>query len=133
MPALARELPADLILREGEHSEDSQEFCAMEAVAFVAGEPWSDHPECACPVIATFIRSWNDTISDDAERTRLLTPLIPKLVGSRGSKAVELSRAMLCVDWSAAWSAATEFLRPTVATLQDSALKLIDRMLAIKD
>jgi hypothetical protein len=25
--------------------------CVMEAVAFAAGEPWSDHPECASPVI----------------------------------------------------------------------------------
>ena len=59
-------------------------MCAMEAVAFVAGELWSDHPECACPVIGAFMRAWNDGLADDVERTTLLRPLVPKLVGTRG-------------------------------------------------
>ncbi len=49
----------------------------MEAAAFIAGEPWSDHPACVCPVIAAFMRSWNDGLSDK-DRNRLLLPLIPK-------------------------------------------------------
>ena len=50
---------AGLSLKSGAHSPDST-FCVMEAVAFVAGEEWSDHPVCACPVISAFMRAWND-------------------------------------------------------------------------
>ncbi len=63
-----------LPLLHGSHSPDSK-FCVMEAVAYVAGEPWSDSPECVSPVIAAFLRSWNDSMPD-AERTQkvYLTP-----------------------------------------------------------
>ena len=87
-----------LSLKAGAHSPDST-FCVMEAVAFVAGEPWSDHPECACPVISAFLRSWNDALRSDADRDRLLKPLIRDLVGSRSSEEVEEKRALLCADW----------------------------------
>ncbi len=85
-------------LEHGSH-DASGHFCAMEAVAYVAGEPWSDHPQCACPVIGTFMRSWNDALPNDDERTRLLMPLIPRLVGTRSTKAIEDRRAMMAADW----------------------------------
>src|SRR5688572_28873087 len=84
----------------GSHSEASEKACIMEAVAFVAGEPWSDHPQCACPVISAFMRRWNDGIRDDEVRTRLLRPLVPRLVGTRSSRSVELKRAYLALDWT---------------------------------
>ena len=85
-------------LHHGSHEEnDEARVCAMEAVAFVAGEPWSDHPQCACPIISAFMRSWNDGLPD-AERAILL-PLIPKLVGTRSTKAVEAKRATMAADW----------------------------------
>jgi hypothetical protein len=86
-----------LNLKSGAHSPDST-FCVMEAVAFVAGEEWSDHPACACPVISAFLRAWNDTLPTDADRDRLLKPLIPKLVGTR-NKALEERRSLLAADW----------------------------------
>lgn len=86
-------------LKHGAHKENSDEMCAMEAVAYVAGEPWSDHPQCACPVIGAFMRAWNDAISEDADRTRLLGPLIPRLVGTRGSTALEVRRSTMAADW----------------------------------
>src|SRR6266852_112630 len=86
-----------LSLKSGSHSPDST-FCVMEAVAFVAGEKWSDNPECACPVISAFLRSWNDALPTDAERDRLLKPLIPKLVGTR-NKALEEKRGLMAADW----------------------------------
>lgn len=76
-----------------------QRMCAMEAVAFVAGEPWSDHPECACPVIGAFMRSWNDGLPDNASRDALLKPLVPRLVGTRGSAALERKRSLMAADW----------------------------------
>ena len=87
-----------LSLKAGAHSPDST-FCVLEAVAFVAGEPWSDHPECACPIIGAFLRSWNDSLQTDADRDRLLKPLIRDLVGSKSTKEVEDKRALLCADW----------------------------------
>lgn len=35
-----------LSLKRGAHQEAEKAFCVMEAVAYVAGEPWSDHPKC---------------------------------------------------------------------------------------
>jgi hypothetical protein len=87
-----------LSLKSGAHSPNST-FCVMEAVAYVAGEPWSDKPECACPIISSFLRSWNDALPTDADRDRLLKPLIPKLVNTRGDKALEEKRALMAADW----------------------------------
>ena len=87
-----------LSLKSGAHSPNST-FCVMEAVAYVAGEPWSDKPECACPIISAFLRSWNDALPTDADRDRLLKSLIPKLVNTRGDKALEEKRAMMAADW----------------------------------
>ena len=84
-------------LSKGGHYE-GEEMCAMEAVAFIAREPWSDHPACASPVIGAFMRAWNDGLPQ-AERDALILPLIPRLVGSRGSEALENRRATMAADW----------------------------------
>src|SRR3546814_10282733 len=94
-------------LDSGGHDDINGGMCVMEAVAYVAGEPWSDNPECACPVISSFLRSWNDGLPDD-ERNELLRPLIPLLVGTRGDKGLEERRALMAADWlvrihTAAW------------------------------
>jgi hypothetical protein len=77
-----------------------RDLCIMEAVAFVAGEPWSDTPTCASPVIAAFLRTWQDALSDE-DRDRLLPAAVwvPRLVGSRGDDATEERRAYLALDW----------------------------------
>ena len=93
-----RQLDLDkLILSSGSHTAGSPQMCVMEAVAFVAGEPHSDHPECASPVIAAFMRRWNDGLDND-ERQRL-KPYIPKLVGTLASAEIEQRRGLLCADW----------------------------------
>ena len=85
-------------LAKGAHKAGDDIACFMEAVAFVAGERWSDHPACACPVIGAFLRTWNDDLPDD-ERDALLRPLVPLLVGTRSTPAVERRRAMMATDW----------------------------------
>ena len=87
-----------LTLHSGSHKPGS-EMCAMEAVAYIAGHPWSDRPECVCPVIAAFVRSWNDGLPNNAERDRLLKPLIPRIIGTRSTPEVEKARSMLALDW----------------------------------
>jgi hypothetical protein len=88
-----------LSLLSGSHEDFEDGMCVMEAVAYVAGEPWSDSPTCACPVISAFLRAWNDSLSSDAERDRLLKPLIPQLIDTRSTKTVEEKRSYLVLDW----------------------------------
>ena len=85
-------------LDEGGHSDFNNGVCAMEAAAYIVGEPWSDHPQCVCPVIATFMRLWNDALPD-GKRTELLLPLIPATVGTRGSDEPANRRATMANDW----------------------------------
>ena len=100
-PALAERIGLldTLTLLHGAHDLDSGEMCVMEAVAYVAGEPWSDHPACACPVISAFLRSWNDSLPTDAERDRLLKPLVLQLIDTKSTPAVEERRSYLALDW----------------------------------
>lgn len=112
-----------LILRRGAHSTRDEGMCAMEAVAYIAGEPHSDSPECACPVIAAFVRRWNDDLPDDATRTRLLGPLVPRLVGTRSTPDVERRRSLLALDWlvrehTPAWLDLTPALADHAAALR---------------
>ena len=86
-----------LILKPGKHSDPDAGMCVMEAVAFFAREPFSDAPKCASPSVSGFLRVWNDALSD-ADR-QMLKPLIAKLIGSRGTDAVEAKRYMLAFDW----------------------------------
>jgi hypothetical protein len=90
---------AERPLLSGGHGSLDEGMCVMEAVAYVAGEEWSDTPQCACPVLATFLRSWNDAITDDAHRTALLKPLVPRLVGSKSTIEVERRRSDMALDW----------------------------------
>jgi hypothetical protein len=87
-------------LEKGCHQTLEDGVCAMEMVAYLAGETHSDSPACTSPVLAAFVRSWNDVINDDATRARLLKPILPRLIGTVGSRAVEQRRADLALDWS---------------------------------
>ncbi|MCJ2064313.1 hypothetical protein MKK63_16555 [Methylobacterium sp. J-088] len=73
-------------------------LCAMEAVAALAGEPLSDQPSCASPVLAAFVRTWNDGLPR-AARDDLILPLLPRLAGTRGPEQPERRRAGLVADW----------------------------------
>jgi hypothetical protein len=91
-----------LKLGRGSHDPPSNGLvnaCVMEAVAYVAGEPFSDHPECASPVITSFLVSWNDAMND-VDR-QMLKPYIVRLVGTRTGKRHEEQRAWMFTDWLA--------------------------------
>src|SRR5688572_12591969 len=87
---------ADLVLLLGNHGAREQGVCVMEAVAWLAGEPHSDRPKCACPVISAFARRLNDTV-DDADRQRL-REFIPALVNSKATREVEIRRGFVAAD-----------------------------------
>jgi hypothetical protein len=85
-------------VRRGAHDRRSDGMCTMEMVAWLAGEDHSDEPQCACPVIAAYVRALNDGMPTDASRNRLLRPLVPDLVGTRGSAADERRRGFQVAD-----------------------------------
>lgn len=90
--------PASIHLGSGSHPHRDQGMCLLEAVAFVAGERHTDHPVCACPVLAAYGRALNDSL-DDADR-QLLAPMVPRLVGTRSTPDVEWRRAYELVNSS---------------------------------
>ena len=97
-PARLAEI-AGIELLKGGHEEAERQFCVMEAVAYIAREPWSDEPQCVCPTLSTFMRSWNDSLPSNADRDRLLKPLIPALIGTRGDDALAERRSYMALDW----------------------------------
>lgn len=58
-------LSGKLSLSSGAHPTREAGMCAMEAAAYVAGEPHSDHPKCVCPVITQTLIRANDRMRDD--------------------------------------------------------------------
>jgi hypothetical protein len=109
-----------LTLAAGAHDSPDDGMCVMEAVAYVAGETFTDHPECASPVISSFLRSWNDGLGD-ADR-QMLKPYIPRLVGTRTTAQDEETRAWMLTDWLAR-ECAPAFMRLAGLTKQAELLE----------
>ena len=111
-----------LHLDAGASSSFDEGHCALEVVAWLAGEEHSDHPQCTSTAIGDFVRCWNDDLSDE-DRDRLLKPLLPRLVGSAGDSDTELARSYLALDWlcrvhTPAWLDLVESLKPHAAKLR---------------
>ena len=88
-------------LTKGTHDAPEDGLCVLEAAAYIAGLPHSDHPPCVSSVIAAFLRRWNDDLPDDATRDRLLKPLIPAILKTAGSQEIERPRMYRILDWLA--------------------------------
>ncbi len=89
-------------IRRGSHPTREDGLCAMEMVAWLAGEQHSDDPKCACPVISSFVRSLNDCLPSDDHRARYLRPLIPRLINTRtGDLRLRSRRAFRIADHGA--------------------------------
>jgi hypothetical protein len=67
-------------LAAGSHDAEHGEACVMEYVSLLAGEEWSDRPECTHPLLAHEARTANDLLRE-SDRTRLV-PLIGRLFGT---------------------------------------------------
>ncbi|MFI7491405.1 hypothetical protein ACIBXA_23760 [Micromonospora echinaurantiaca] len=72
-------------LRPGTHLTPEDGACLMELVSLIAGEPFSDHPRCTDPTLATIARVVNDALSDSSRQA--LVPLAGTLVGRAGDPA----------------------------------------------
>ncbi len=98
-PVLSLEDIEQIPLRHGSHGSRTEGVCAMELVAWMAGEPHSDHPKCSSHLIGTFLRTWNDQLPDDETRNRLIRPLLPLVLNTASTVDVENQRAMRIYDW----------------------------------
>ncbi len=94
---LFRELAEIIRLERGRHRSPQEGVCTMELVAWMAGEKHSDHPRSASPVIAAFIRSFNDAL-DPAERQGLGV-FAARMIDTRASAEQEQVRRQLLWDW----------------------------------
>jgi hypothetical protein len=85
-------------LSQGKHRGPDHGACVMELSSMLAGEPFSDRPRCVDPVIAGFLRTYNDGI--DERRRQDLYPLAAEVVGTRTVSSIQAERARLCLRWA---------------------------------
>jgi hypothetical protein len=85
-------------LSKGKHAAPSEGACVMELASMLAGEPFSDRPTSVCPVIAGFMRAYNDRVDD--QRRQDLYRYAAEVVGTRGTPEVEQRRERRCLEWA---------------------------------
>jgi hypothetical protein len=92
--------PASVRLEPGSHRSPADGVCIVELASMIGGEPFSDRPECVCPVIAAFLRGWNDRAGYfDRQRLR---PYAHRVVGTGGYRRISRIRRDLCLRWAGA-------------------------------
>ncbi|MGC0250394.1 hypothetical protein [Pseudactinotalea sp. Z1748] len=67
------------LLSRGKHRSPRRGACFMELASYLAGERWSDAPDCTHPLLAHLARLVND-LTHSAHRPRLAT-LVPAVIG----------------------------------------------------
>src|SRR5579871_3338580 len=85
-------------LAKGKHSTPEEGACVMELASMLAGEPFTDHPASVCPVIGSFLRSYNDSI--DGQRRQALYEYASRVVGSRAGTKTQQARAARLAEWA---------------------------------
>lgn len=85
-------------LSKGKHASPEDGACVMELASMLGGEPFSDHPASACPVIGSFLRAYNDSVDDS--RRQDLYAFAARIVGSRASISIQRARAGRLADWA---------------------------------
>lgn len=91
-------------LAPGKHTGPAEGVCVMELASMLAGEQFSDHPRCVCPVIAAFLRIYNDSVDDG--RRQDLYRFASLAVGTRGGPELERRRLERCLEWAGEMRAA---------------------------
>ena len=83
-------------LTAGKHASARDGACVMELSSMLAGESFSDRPAAVSPIVAAFLRAYNDSVDDDSRQE--LYGYAAKAVGTVSSEAVERRRAQRCLD-----------------------------------
>jgi len=74
-------------LHRGNHRPYDDRKCAMEMISFLAGEQHTDHPQCVCPIIGSYVRIGNDSM--DEKNRKLLIPMLWDMMGTNDKTLVE--------------------------------------------
>ena len=88
-----------LMLARSSHGSRKAGMCAMEAVAFLAGEPHSDAPKCTAAPVRRFVIATNDWCNDE-ERQQLKPYLLRLITTSSGGREADKHAAFLFADWA---------------------------------
>jgi hypothetical protein len=83
-------------LARGKHTSARSGACVMELASMLAGEEFSDRPASVCPVLAAFLRAYNDAVDD--RRRQDLYRYASAAVGTRASAEVTRRRAWRCLE-----------------------------------
>ena len=85
-------------LARGRHRAAEDGACVMELASMLAGEPFSDRPKSVCPVIAAFLRGYNDALPD-RERDELYR-FAAMVIGSARPWTIRRERAQRLIRWA---------------------------------
>jgi hypothetical protein len=83
-------------LARGKHASPRSGACVMELASMLAGEAFSDRPAAVCPIVAAFLRAYNDAVDD--RRRQDLYRYASAAVGTRASADAMRRRAQRCLD-----------------------------------
>lgn len=87
-------------LEPGRHRSPKDGVCVVELASMIGGEKFTDRPDCVCPVIGSFLRSWNDR-AGYADRQRL-HQYASRVVGTGGYRRISKIRRDLCLSFAGA-------------------------------
>jgi hypothetical protein len=82
-------------LARGKHASPRNGACVMELASMLAGEEFTDRPAAVDPVIAAFLRAYNDAVDD--RRRQDLFRYAADTVGTRAPADVVRARAERCL------------------------------------
>jgi hypothetical protein len=86
-------------LAKGRHDSPDRGVCVMELASMLTGERFTDHPRDVCPVIAGFLRSYNDLLPDGQQDE--LYAYASLVVGTAAPRSVRRRRARRVLAWGA--------------------------------
>src|SRR3954469_7935819 len=84
-------------LTKGRHDSPDRGACVMELASILAGDRFTDHPRDVCPVIAGFLRSYNDLLPDGQNEE--LYAYASLAIGTTARRSVRLRRARRVLAW----------------------------------
>jgi hypothetical protein len=96
-------------LGKGRHNSPAEGACVMELASMLAGEPFSDRPRTVCPVIAGFLRRYNDRLPEGQEDE--LYAYASLVVGTSTSRSARRERARRLLQWAGEERSAGRSLR----------------------
>jgi len=85
-------------LARGKHHGPEHGVCVMELSSMLSGERFTDRPRAVCPVIASFLRSYNDAVDD--ERRQDLYAYAALAVGTLADPRTQGERIARCLAFA---------------------------------